>query len=48
MKVEIRDIASAIAFGSLCLVCGMMEVNGVAGGAGALWILVAIWALNFF
>ena len=40
----IRKCAEALAFAALVAACTWMEVDGVAGGAGKLWVLVVIWA----
>lgn len=38
------NIGQGIAFAGLCGACAWMEVSGVKGGAGALWVVVVLWA----
>lgn len=44
MKSEAKGLAESLAFTGLCVCCTCMEVSGVEGGAGGLWIIVVIWA----
>ena len=40
-----NDTWNHIAFIALVAGCVALEIFGVAGGAGALWVLVVIWAM---
>ena len=40
-----RSIAEGIAFASLVTGCTTMELFGGDDGAGALWVLVVVWAI---
>jgi len=43
----IGKIGSGIALAALIVCCTWLEVSGVEGGAGDLWVLVVVWAIFF-